>query len=143
MNQLEKYGSIESTIQQLNQKLNQLKNEVISLESKRNELNHQNQQILDTMLYFKEISGFFRGAVFSLRNEILMQLVLLGYINWILNLQIGDKIKMSDIIVNSSGNADRESLAQLIPLIRAAKFESEGKGELVPIDQLKLTNKSY
>ena len=134
---LEKYGSIESTIQQLTQKLEQLKNKVLSLESKRNELNHQNRQILDIMLYCKEVSGFFRGAAFSLRNEILMQIVLLGYINSILELQI-DEIKISNIIVNSSiSNADSESLAQLMPLIRSAKFESDGKGELVPIDELK------
>jgi hypothetical protein len=134
---LEKYGSIESTIQQLTQKLEQLKNRVLSLESKRNELNHQNRQTLDIMLYCKEASGFFRGAAFSLRNEILMQIVLLGYINSILELQI-DEIKISNIIVNSSiSNADSESLAQLMPLIRSAKFESDGKGELVPIDELK------
>jgi hypothetical protein len=136
ISELEKYGSIESTIQQSNQKLKQLTNDVASLESQRNELNHQNQQILDTVLYCKEVSGFFRGAIFSLRNEILMQLVLLGYINWILNLQT-DEIKMSDIIVNSRNEAGRESLSQLIPLIRAAKFESDGNGELVPIDELK------
>jgi hypothetical protein len=136
ISELEKYGSIESTIQQSNQKLKQLTNEVASLESQRNELNHQNQQILNTVLYCKEVSGLFRGAVFALRNEILMQLVLLGYINWILNLQT-DEIKMSDIIVNSRNEAGRESLSQLIPLIRAAKFESDGNGELVPIDELK------
>jgi hypothetical protein len=136
ISELEKYGSIESTIQQSNQKLKQLTNEVASLESQRNELDHQNQQILNTVLYCKEVSGLFRGAVFALRNEILMQLVLLGYINWILNLQT-DEIKMSDIIVNSRNEAGRESLSQLIPLIRAAKFESDGNGELVPIDELK------
>jgi hypothetical protein len=138
VSELEKYGSIESTIQQLNQKLNQLKNEVVSLESQRNELNHQNQQIIDTVLYFKEVSGFFRGAVFSLRNEILTQLLLLRYINWILNLQI-DEIKMSDIIANSNSSSDAgsESLSQLMPLIRAAKFESDGKSDLVSIDELK------
>jgi hypothetical protein len=65
-----------------------------------------------------------------------MHLVLLGYINWILNLQ-AEEIKMSHIIVNSRSEAGRESLSQLIPLIRAAKFESDGNGELVPIDELK------
>jgi hypothetical protein len=60
----------------------------------------------------------------------------LGYINWILNLQ-AEEIKMSHIIVNSRSEAGRESLSQLIPLIRAAKFESDGNGELVPIDELK------
>jgi hypothetical protein len=139
VSELEKYGSMESTIQQLNQTLNQLKNEVVSLESQKNELNHQNQQIIDTVLYCKEVLGFFRGAVFSLRNETLTQLLLLRYINWILNLQI-DEFKMSDIIANSSNSssdADRESLSQLMPLIRAAKFESDGKSELVSIDELK------
>jgi DNA repair exonuclease SbcCD ATPase subunit len=139
ISELEKYGSMESTIQQLNQTLNQLKNEVVSLESQKNELNHQNQQIIDTVLYCKEVLGFFRGAVFSLRNETLTQLLLLRYINWILNLQI-DEFKMSDIIANSSNSssdADRESLSQLMPLIRAAKFESDGKSELVSIDELK------
>ena len=65
-----------------------------------------------------------------------MQLVLLRYINWILNLQI-DEIKMSDIIANSSSDAGSESLSQLMPLIRAAKFESDGKSDLVSIDELK------
>jgi cell division septum initiation protein DivIVA len=138
ISELEKYGSIESAIEQLNQKIKELKNEVASLESQRNELSHQNQQILDTVSYCKEVSGFFRGAVFSLRNEILMQLVLLGYINWILNLQT-EEIKMSHIIVNSRSEACGESLSQLIPLIRAAKFESDGNGELVPIDELKIS----
>jgi hypothetical protein len=67
-----------------------------------------------------------------------MHLVLLGYINWILNLQ-AKEIKMSHIIVNSRSEAGRESLSQLIPLIRAAKFESDGNGELVPIDELKIS----
>jgi hypothetical protein len=136
ISELEKYGSIKSAIEQLNQKIKESKNEIASLESQRKELSHQNQQILDTMLYCKEVLGFFRVAVFSLRNEILMQLVLLGYINWILNLQ-AEEIKMSRTIVNSRSEAGRESLSKLIPLIRAAKFESDGNGELVPIDELK------
>ena len=94
ISELEKYGSIKSAIEQLNQKIKESKNEIASLESQRKELSHQNQQILDTMLYCKEVLGFFRVAVFSLRNEILMQLVFLGYINWILNLQ-AEEIKMS------------------------------------------------
>lgn len=136
ISELEKYGSIKSAIEQLNQKIKESKNEIASLESQRKELSHQNQQILDTMLYCKEVLGFFRVAVFSLRNEILMQLVLLGYINWILNLQ-AEEIKMSRTIVNSRSEAGRESLSKLIPLISAAKFESDGNGELVPIDELK------
>jgi hypothetical protein len=137
MAELEKYGDIESTMQQLSQKLDQLKNEVLSLESRRNELNHENRQILNIMLYYKEASGFFRGATLSLRNEILTQLVLLRSINLILKFQV-DEIKMNNIIVNNStADAGSESLSQLMPLVRAAKLESEGKGELVPIDELK------
>ena len=135
MAELEKYGDIESTMQQLSQKLDQLKNEVLSLESRRNELNHENRQILNIMLYYKEASGFFRGATLSLRNEILTQLVLLRSINLILKFQV-DEIKMNNIIVNNStADAGSESLSQLMPLVRAAKLESEGKGELVPIDE--------
>ena len=78
ISELEKYGSIKSAIEQLNQKIKESKNEIASLESQRKELSHQNQQILDTMLYCKEVLGFFRVAVFSLRNEILMALCTFG-----------------------------------------------------------------
>ena len=110
---------------------------MLSLESRRNELNHENRRILNIMLYYKEASGFFRGATFSLRNEILKQLVLLRSINLILKLQV-DEIKMNNIIVNNStADAGSKSLSQLMPLVRAAKLESDGKSELVPIDELK------
>ena len=110
MNQLQKYGSIQSTIHQLSQKINKLKNESASLEAKNKELNDRIRRMLSTLGYSKQITYYFKGMIDSLRDEILMRHNALVYVNYTLNMQLQMIPKLDDAL-----------LGEFAPLLREAK----------------------
>src|SRR5215210_5272435 len=115
--ELAKYGSIKAMIQPLEQKYNELKNEVASLEAKKNELNNRNDIMLSTLEYSKQIMYYFKGLVDSLRDKIQVQYLNLVYVNYILNLQFKQILKLD-------GNSILDDFA---PILSAAKLERYSK----------------
>jgi predicted nucleic acid-binding Zn-ribbon protein len=115
--ELAKYGSIKAMIQPLEQKYNELKNEVASLEAKKNELKNRNDRMLSTLEYSKQIMYYFKGLVDSLRDKIQVQYLNLVYVNYILNLQFKQILKLD-------GNS---ILGEFAPILMAAKLERDSK----------------
>jgi hypothetical protein len=115
--ELAKYGSFKAMIQPLEQKYNELKNEVASLEAKKKELNYRNDKILSTLAFSERIMYYFKGMVDSLRDEILVQYANLVYVNYILNLQIKQILKLD-------GNS---ILGEFAPILMAAKIERDSR----------------
>jgi hypothetical protein len=113
--ELTKYGSFKAMIQPLEQKYNELKNEVASLEEKKKVLNNTNHGILSSTAYYKQITYYFKGMVDSLRDEIVMRYVTLAYVNYILNLQFEQILKLDDNSI----------LGEFAPILRAAKLERD------------------
>jgi hypothetical protein len=125
INQLQKYGSIESTIHQLNHKINKLKNESASLEAKNKELNDRNLRMLSTLGYSKQITYYFKGNIDSLRDEILMRHMALVYVNYTLNMQLQMIPKLDDAL-----------LGEFAPLLREAKkLDSDSRYHYWNIDR--------
>jgi hypothetical protein len=114
--ELAKYGSVKEMMQALEQRNDELKNEVASQEAKKNELNNKNHNMLSSLTYSKQITYYFKGMVDSLRDEIVMRYVTLAYVNYILNLQFQLIPKLDDAL---SG--------EFAPILRAAKLESDNK----------------
>jgi hypothetical protein len=112
--ELNKYGSVKAMMQALDQRNDELKNEVASLEAKKNELNNRNHRMLSTLAFSKQIMYYFKGMVDSLRDEIVMRYVTLAYVNYMLNLQFQLIPKFDDAL---SG--------EFAPILRAAKLESD------------------
>jgi predicted nucleic acid-binding Zn-ribbon protein len=115
--ELAKYGSIKPMTQALEDKYNELKNEVAPLEAKKNELKDTNHIMLSTLEYSKQIMYYFKGFVDSLRDEIQVQYVNLVYVNYILNLQFKQILKVD-------GNSILDEFA---PILRAAKLERDSR----------------
>jgi hypothetical protein len=115
-NELAKYGSVKAMIQALEQRNDELKNEVASLEAKKNELNNRNDKMLSTLAFSEQIMYYFKGMVDSLGDEIVMRYVTLIYINFILNLQFQLIPKLDDAL---SG--------EFAPILRAAKLENNSR----------------
>jgi hypothetical protein len=113
---LAKYGSVKAMMQALDQRNDELKNEVASLEAKKNELNNRNHRMLSILAFSEQITYYFKGMVDSLRDEILMRYVTLAYVNYMLNLQFQLIPKFDDSL---SG--------EFAPILRAAKLESDGR----------------
>ena len=59
INELAKYGSVQAMIQALEQRNDELKNEVASLEAKKNELNDRNNRMLPILAFSKQIMYYF------------------------------------------------------------------------------------
>ena len=59
INELAKYGSVKAMIQALEQRNDELKNEVASLEAKKNELNDRNHRMLPILAFSKQIMYYF------------------------------------------------------------------------------------
>jgi hypothetical protein len=116
-----KYGGIELTISQLSQKEDKLKNQVASLRAKKQDLYIQNQKMFSTLLYSKELVGFFNGYSTSLRDEITGLVSIFASMLYVLNLQIERLQESQD-----------KYLDQFVPLIRAAR------GEVVSLPELKI-----
>ena len=104
-------------IQPLEQRNDELKNEVDSLEAKKNELSDTNHRMLSALAYSEQIMYYFKGMVDSLRDEILVQYANLVYVNYILNLQFKQILKLD-------GNS---ILGEFAPILMAAKLERDSK----------------
>ncbi|HEX6029220.1 MAG TPA: hypothetical protein VFY64_09285 [Nitrososphaeraceae archaeon] len=116
INELAKYGSVKATIQALEQRNDELKNEVASLEAKRNELSDTIHRMLSTLAFSKQNTYYFKGMIDSLRDEIVMRYVTLIYVNFILKLHFQLIPKLDDVL---SG--------EFAPILRAAKLESDSR----------------
>jgi phage shock protein A len=114
--ELAKYGSIKAMTQALEDKYNELKNKVGPLEAQKNELKNTNHIMLSTLDYSKQIMYYFKGLVDSLRDEIRVQYANLVYVNYILNLQFKQILKV-----------DGKILDEFAPILRAAKLERDSR----------------
>jgi hypothetical protein len=114
--ELAKYGSVKAMMQALEQRNDEIKKEVDSLEAKKNELNNRNHRMISTLAFSKQITYYFKGMVDSLREEILMRYVTLAYVNYTLNLQSQLIPKLDDAL---SG--------EFAPILKAAKLVSDGR----------------
>jgi hypothetical protein len=124
--ELNKYGSIKSTIQKSIEEADKLKNEVASLQTQKQDLETHNQNMLSIFLYSKQIIDLYRGSVSSLKYEIVGQLSIVAFItNYLLNPFFEQLHKLNVFGASSS------SSSSFIPLIRAAN------GEAVPLFELK------
>jgi hypothetical protein len=103
-------------MQALEQRNDEIKKEVDSLEAKKNELNNRNHRMLSTLAFSEQIMYYFKGMVDSLRDEILMRYVTLAYVNYMLNQQFQLIPKLDDAL---SG--------EFAPILRAAKLESDSR----------------
>jgi hypothetical protein len=118
--ELDKYGSIKSTIEKLNHMEDKLRKDVASLEAQKQDLDKYNQTLLSNSVYSKQIIYFCRGLVDSYRNETVGLLSIVAFImNFLLKPQFEE-------LHNLNG------LGKFTPLLRAAK------GEAVSIIELKM-----
>jgi hypothetical protein len=117
ISEVDKYGSVKAMMQALEQRNDELKNEVASLEAKKKELSDTNHRMLSALAYSEQIMYYFKGMVDSLGDEILVQYVNLVYVNYILNLQFKQ-------ILTLDGNS---ILGEFAPIIRAAKLERDSR----------------
>src|SRR5215211_4884746 len=119
--ELSKYGGIKSTIRRLNQDADKMKNEVSSLKITKQDLETQNQRMLYTLAYSKQIVDFFCGSADSLMDKIRDLISIYAFIIHMFNLEFRDLKKSHE-----------ESGGEFVPLIRATK------GEAVPIPKMKM-----
>jgi DNA-binding transcriptional MerR regulator len=68
--ELRTYGSIKSTLSQLGQKVEKLKNQITSLLAEKQDLDAENQRLFSTIHCLKQLISFFSGSSVELRNEI-------------------------------------------------------------------------
>ena len=119
------YGSIKSTIEQLSQKVDKLRNQVTSLRAEKQDLNAQNQRIFTTLQDSKQLIGFFSGSSASLRNEIIGLVSIMAYTTYLLNIEV----QRLQNLQNSGGHPlDSEFMPLAIP----------ARGEDVDLGKLKV-----
>jgi hypothetical protein len=116
ISELDKYGSVKAMMQALEQRNDELKNDIASLEANKNELNNRNHTMISILTFSKQIMYYFKRIVDSLRDEIVMRYVTLAYVNYSLNMQ-------SQLIPKS----DDALSGEFAPILRAAKLESAGR----------------
>jgi hypothetical protein len=118
--ELDKYGSIKSTIEKLSHMEDKLRKDVASLEAQKQDLDTYNQRLIFNSVNSKQIIYYYRGLVDSLRQETLGLLSIVAFImNYLLNLRFEELAKLN-------------GLAKFMPLLRA------DKGEAVPVIELKM-----
>ena len=121
--ELRTYGSIKSTINQLTQKVEKLKDQANSLRSEKQNLNAQNQTMLLTLHYSEQISIFLRGSSVSLKNEMASLISIIAYIIHTLNREV-----QSLPMLQRDSSDPHES--EFVPLLKAAKGEEVDSIEL-------------
>jgi FtsZ-binding cell division protein ZapB len=121
--ELRAYGSIKSTIEQLSQKVDKLKNQVASLRAEKQDLNSQNQRIFSTLQYSKHIVSFFSGSSVSLRNEITGLVSIMAYTIYLLNIEI-------ERLERLRGSSNHPQDSKFMPLAMAARGEDVELGKL-------------
>ncbi len=87
VSELDKYGSLKSTLQKLSKESDKLKKEVGSLQIQERDLNTDNQRILTRLVHSRHNFEFLHGSVNSLRNEILGLVSIAAYITYLMKSQ--------------------------------------------------------
>src|SRR5215207_3995462 len=125
--ELRTYGSIKSTIEQLSQKVDKLRNQVTSLRAEKQDLINQNQRMFYILQYSKQLVGFFSGSSVSLRNEITGLVSIMACTIYLLNIEVERLQKLQD-----SSSHPPPSDNEFVPLTMAAR------GEVVDLPKLKV-----
>lgn len=84
--ELRGYGSIKSTISQLNQNVEKLKNQSNNLRLEKKDLNAQIRAMSLALQNLKQIASFFSGSSMSMRNEIIGLVSIISYITYSMNI---------------------------------------------------------
>ena len=126
--ELRTYGNIKSTLKQLSQKVDKLKNQVASLRAEKQDLINQNQSMFSILQYSKQLIGFFSGSSVSLRNEITGLVSIMAYTIYLLNIEVERLQKLQE----GSGSHPPPSDDEFVPLTMAAR------GEVVDLLKLKV-----
>jgi cell division protein FtsB len=122
--ELRTYGS-KSTMEQLSQKVDKLRNQVASLRAEKQDLNAQNQRMFSTLQYLKQLTSFFSGSSLSLGNEITGLISIMAYTIYLLNVEVERLQKLQED--GSNPPPDNE----FVPLTMAVK------GEVIDLPKLK------
>jgi outer membrane murein-binding lipoprotein Lpp len=123
ISELRAYGSIKSTIEQLSQKVDKLRNQVVSLRAEKRDLNAQNQRMFSTLQYSKQLVSFFSGSSASLRNEIAGLISIMVYTIYLLNIE-------AERLEKLRGRGNRPPDSEFMPLALAARGENVDLGKL-------------
>lgn len=84
--ELRGYGTIKSTISQLNQNVEKLKNQVNNLRLEKKDLHAQIKAMSLALQNLKQIASFFSGSSMSMRNEIIGLISIISYITYSMNI---------------------------------------------------------
>jgi hypothetical protein len=127
ISELRTYGSIQSTIKQLSQKVDKLRSQLDSSRAKKQDLDTQNQTISFTLAYSKQMVSFLSGSAISLRNEIVGMVTSIAYMMHLLNLGV-ERLQQQQKLTYNDTNTDNEFL----PLTKVSR------GEIVDLPKLKI-----
>ena len=103
MEDLKKYGGIISTIQELNQQADKLRNQIDELQRRKQDLEGQNQKMLSILAYSKPVVEFLHGSddhSFSNDNDNVKILAMIAFILYILYLRYVGIEKLVDDDLN-------------------------------------------
>jgi hypothetical protein len=126
--ELRTYGSIKSSIRQLSQKVDKLRNQISSLRTEKQDLNAQNQTMFFTLRNLKQLVDFFSGSSVSLSNQIISLISIMAYTIYLLKIEVERLQKSQDDISNHPSSPDDE----LVSLTMAAR------GDDVELPKLKV-----
>ena len=118
--ELRMYGSINSAIERLSQKVDILKNQVASLRAEKQNLNAQNQRIFSALQDSKQLVSFFSGSSVSLRHEITGLISIMAYTIYLLNIEVQRLQNLQNSPLDS----------EFMPLAMAARGEAVDLGKL-------------
>jgi FtsZ-binding cell division protein ZapB len=106
--ELRTYGSIKSTMQQLSQKVDKLRNQIGSLRTEKQDLNAQNQTMFFTLQNLKQLIGFFSGSSVSLSSQIISLVSIMAYTIYLLNIEVERLQKSQDDSSNHPPSCEDE-----------------------------------
>jgi hypothetical protein len=116
INELRRHGSIKTTINQLTQKVEKLRNQADSLRHEKQNLNAQIQTILLTLHGLEQLASFYMGTSLSLKSEIASLISIIAYIVHALNSEV-----QRPPILQEDNSKPQDN--RFVPLIMAAKDE--------------------
>jgi hypothetical protein len=111
VSELDKYGSLKSTLQKLSKDSDRLKKEVGSLQIQERDLNTDNQRILTSLVHSRHTFDFLNGSISSLRNEILGLVSIAAYITYLMKWQF-EHIENLKLNYTVGGGDEFESLTR-------------------------------
>jgi seryl-tRNA synthetase len=106
--ELRTYGSIKSSIRQLSQKVDKLRNQIGSLRTEKQDLNAQNQTMFFTLQNLKQLIGFFSGSFVSLSSQIISLVSIMAYTIYLLNIEVERLQKSQDDSSNHPPSCEDE-----------------------------------